>query len=146
MLKNGNFDTTSGLCPKNGLKVPSFEQSRKFPCYGKGCMNQPKFYHQPTEFISEDTLRGSFSGTYDLDADIVANGYDDVSYYEVKWEKRVGVGGWSFYHKLKTTKKYPWLMLYFRADATKGFSGGYHYDTRGMLKTVSILGVFKVYF
>ncbi|KAL0418942.1 UNVERIFIED_CONTAM: hypothetical protein Sradi_1307700 [Sesamum radiatum] len=26
-------------------------------------------------------------------------------------------------------------MLYLRADATKGYSGGYHYDTRGMLKT-----------
>ncbi|KAI4384911.1 hypothetical protein MLD38_002996 [Melastoma candidum] len=35
-------------------------------------------------------------------------------------------------------------MLYLRADATKGFSGGYHYDTRGMLKTLPESPNFKV--
>lgn len=131
MLKNGNYDTKSGLCPQNGRKIPPFDQPGKFPCFGTGCMNQPVLNHGKTQLLSDGyTMRGWFNGTYDLDA-------DGVSYYEVVWEKRVGVGGWVFKHKLKTSSKYPWLMLYLRADATKGFSGGYHYDTRGMLKTVS---------
>lgn len=100
-------------------------------------MNQPVLNHGKTQLLSDGyTMRGWFNGTYDLDADL-GKGFDGVSYYEVVWEKRVGVGGWVFKHKLKTSSKYPWLMLYLRADATKGFSGGYHYDTRGMLKTVS---------
>lgn len=99
-------------------------------------MNQPILYHQPTELINGDTLRGSFNGTYDLGAEI-GGGLSGISFYEVVWEKKVGAGSWVFSHKLKTSKKYPWLMLYLRADATKGFSGGYHYDTRGMLKIVS---------
>lgn len=136
MLKNGNYDTKSGLCPENGKKVPPFSPGR-FPCFGKGCMNQPILYHQHTQLLGSDTLRGSFNGTYDLGSDI-RGGLDGISFFEVVWEKKVGVGSWVFSHKIKTSKKYPWLMLYLRADATKGFSGGYHYDTRGMLKTVSI--------
>lgn len=136
MLKNGNYDTRSGLCPQNGKKVPPFNPGR-FPCFGPGCMNQPILFHRPTHLFRDGTMRGSFKGTYDLGADIGA-GLDGVSFYEVIWEKKVGAGSWVFKHKLKTSKKYPWLMLYLRADATKGFSGGYHYDTRGMLKSVSI--------
>ncbi|RID60897.1 hypothetical protein BRARA_E00085 [Brassica rapa] len=138
MLKNGNYDTKSGLCPQNGRKIPPFDQPGKFPCFGTGCMNQPVLNHGKTQLLSDGyTMRGWFNGTYDLDA-------DGVSYYEVVWEKRVGVGGWVFKHKLKTSSKYPWLMLYLRADATKGFSGGYHYDTRGMLKTLPESPNFKV--
>ncbi|KAK9999127.1 hypothetical protein SO802_018730 [Lithocarpus litseifolius] len=91
MLKNGNYDTQSGLCPENGKKVPPSNPG--------------------------------------------SAGLSGISFYEVVWEKKVGVGSWVFNHKLKISKKYPWLMLYLRADATKGFSGGYHYNTRGMLKT-----------
>ncbi|CAN6994156.1 hypothetical protein IGI04_017321 [Brassica rapa subsp. trilocularis] len=138
MLKNGNYDTKSGLCPQNGRKIPPFDQPGKFPCFGTGCMNQPVLNHGKTQLLSDGyTMRGWFNGTYDVDA-------DGVSYYEVVWEKRVGVGGWVFKHKLKTSSKYPWLMLYLRADATKGFSGGYHYDTRGMLKTLPESPKFKV--
>ena len=81
-------------------------------------------------------MRGGFNGTYDLGYD-PARGLDRISFFEVVWEKKIGEGSWVFSHKLKTSKKYPWLMLYIRADATHGFSGGYRYDTRGMLKTVS---------
>lgn len=144
MLKNGNYDTKSGLCPQNGRKIPPFDQPGKFPCFGTGCMNQPVLNHGKTQLLSDGyTMRGWFNGTYDLDADL-GKGFDGVSYYEVVWEKRVGVGGWVFKHKLKTSSKYPWLMLYLRADATKGFSGGYHYDTRGMLKTLPESPNFKV--
>lgn len=135
MLKNGNYDTLSGLCPENGKKVAPFKPGR-FPCFGDGCMNQPLLYHNPTNFFGKDKIRGSFNGTYDLDSDI-RNGIDGISFFEVVWEKKVGVRKWVFKHKLKTSKKYPWLMLYLRADATKGFSGGYHYETRGMMKMVS---------
>ncbi|PIA37917.1 hypothetical protein AQUCO_02900046v1 [Aquilegia coerulea] len=140
MLKNGNFDASSGLCPKNGEKVGPFVQPGNLPCFGPGCMNQPFLYHQRTNFSDVDTLRGGFSGTYDLGPDV--NGGN--SYYQVVWEKKVGVGSWVFNHKLKTSKKYPWLMLYLRADATKGFSGGYHYDTRGMMKMLPESPNFKV--
>ncbi|CAA3022227.1 Hypothetical predicted protein [Olea europaea subsp. europaea] len=128
LLKNGNYDTKSGLCPENGKKVPPFSPGR-FPCFGSGCMNQPILYHQPTSLDGKDTMKGGFNCTYELDGN---------SYFEVVWEKKFGSGSWDFAHKLRTLKKYPWLMLYLRADATKGYSGGYHYDTRGMLKTVDL--------
>ncbi|KVH94553.1 uncharacterized protein LOC112518317 [Cynara cardunculus var. scolymus] len=150
MLKNGNYDTTSALCPQNGKKVPPFPPGR-FPCFGDGCMNQPVLAHQPTSITWSRTgstntaisdlvpvMRGGFNGSYD---DFSAT---SVSYFEVTWEKSVGVGSWEFNHKLKTSHKYPWLMLYLRADATKGFSGGYHYDTRGMLNTLPESPNFKV--
>ncbi|XP_010271008.1 PREDICTED: uncharacterized protein LOC104607157 [Nelumbo nucifera] len=142
MLKNGNYDTMSGLCPENGKKVGPFKPGR-FPCFGDGCMNQPIFYHQPTDFTGTGTLRGSYNGTYELGSNFT-DGIDNISFYEVVWEKKVGIGSWVFSHKLKTSKKYPWLMLYLRADASKGFSGGYHYDTRGMLKTLPESPNFKV--
>ncbi|XVF32987.1 hypothetical protein REPUB_Repub17cG0129800 [Reevesia pubescens] len=56
-------------------------------------------------------------------------------FWMVVWEKKLGSGGWVFKHKLKTFEKYNWLMLYLRADATKRFSGRYHYETRGMMHT-----------
>ncbi|XP_071741396.1 uncharacterized protein [Rutidosis leptorrhynchoides] len=154
MLKNGNYDTTSALCPENGKKVPPFSSTR-FPCFGKGCMNQPILNHQPTTVTlsgskktaiglgsdSGPVMQGGFNGTYDLET---GSGNGSVSYYEVTWTKTVGIGSWEFNHKLKTSKKYPWLMLYLRADATKGFSGGYHYDTRGMLKKLPESPNFKV--
>ncbi|XP_027149577.1 uncharacterized protein LOC113749901 [Coffea eugenioides] len=154
MLKNGNYDTRSGLCPKNGEKVPPFI-SGQFPCFGKGCMNQPLLYHQPTAVVTSEngikTMKGGFSGTYDLVPFPPPFGIGTLgdsslnSYFEVVWEKKVGDGGsWIFRHKLRTTKFYPWLMLYLRADATKGFSGGYHYDTRGMLKILPESPNFKV--
>ncbi|XP_028770999.1 uncharacterized protein LOC114728287 [Neltuma alba] len=141
MLKNGNYDTQSGLCPENGKKVaPS--RPRRFPCFGKGCMNQPIMCHQETR-LQHGIMRGAFSGTYDLNSGC-GGGHNGLSYYEVVWEKKVNVGSWVFKHKLQTSEKYPWLMLYLRADATKGFSGGYHYDTRGMLKTLPESPNFKV--
>lgn len=139
MLKNGNFDTKSGLCPENGKKVPPFSSPGRFPCFGDGCMNQPLLHHQPTSLSTNGTMKGGFNGTYDH---LATSG--GISYFEVIWEKKVGVGSWVFSHKLKTTKLYPWLMLYLRADATKGLSGGYHYDTRGMLKTLPESPNFKV--
>ncbi|KAM7495757.1 hypothetical protein LguiA_020171 [Lonicera macranthoides] len=146
MLKNGNYDTLSGLCPENGKKGAPFKPGR-FPCFGDGCMNQPLFYHQPTTFSdSNGTMRGGFNGTYELGSAAAAGVSDGISYFEVVWEKKVGIGSWVFSHRLKTSKLYPWLMLYLRADATKGFSGGYHYDTRGMLKTLPESPNFKVRF
>ncbi|KAJ1425599.1 hypothetical protein SESBI_10949 [Sesbania bispinosa] len=142
MLKNGNYDTRSGLCPQDGKKVPPFSPGR-FPCFGQGCMNQPLLCHQQTQ-LKDGIMIGGFGGTYDLDSDCVSEHDDGLSYYEVVWEKKVNVGSWVFKHKLKTSKKYPWLMLYLRADATRGFSGGYHYDTRGMLKSPPESPNFKV--
>nr|GLL22753.1 uncharacterized protein LOC109187820 [Ipomoea trifida] len=149
MLKSGNMDTMEALCPKNGRKVLLPTPETGFPCFGKGCMNMPQIYHNYTT-IQEGKLKGSFYGTWDLDNDDIEKARTDnnssYSYYAVTWEKEVEKGGWNFHHYLKTSKKYPWLMLYLRSDATVGFSGGYHYQTRGMLKRVPKSPNFKVRF
>ncbi|CAN6333609.1 unnamed protein product [Urochloa humidicola] len=157
MLKNGNLDTTAAICPENGRPARPFPQTRRFPCPGGAgrCMNQPLVFHNRTELDADGRwLRGGIFGTYDLDAaagDLGGGG--GVSYYSVTWEKELAAsggggegegGGWAFHHKLRTSKKYPWLMLYLRSDATRGFSGGYHYDTRGMTKIVPESPDFKV--
>ncbi|KAH6826595.1 calcium/calcium/calmodulin-dependent Serine/Threonine-kinase [Perilla frutescens var. hirtella] len=145
MLKNGNYDTRSGLCPENGKKAPPFNPGR-FPCFGTGCMNQPALYHRPTALYNGGTLmRGGFNGSYDMSSNSTTN-TASTSYFEVVWEKKVGSGSWEFNHRLRTSKNYPWLMLYLRADATNGYSGGYHYDTRGMLKILPESPNFKVRF
>jgi hypothetical protein len=143
MLKSGNMDTLAAVCPNNGYKSKPFPQTHQFPCFGKGCMNMPSMYHNYTKVYSEENkkiMRGSFYGSWDLNVkqDAKLSYLNDTSYYSVTWEKEVGNGSWIFHHVLKTSSKYPWLMLYLRSDATTGFSGGYHYETRGMTKIVSI--------
>ncbi|XP_038984924.1 uncharacterized protein LOC103696954 [Phoenix dactylifera] len=144
MLKNGNLDTTAALCPKNGRPVGPFPRDpSRFPCFGDGCMNQPLVFHNYTA-LDGNTLRGRFFGSYELDADLAESSSYNISYYSVTWEKKVGEGGWAFHHVLQTSEKYPWLMLYLRSDATTGFSGGYHYPTRGMTKIIPESPKFKV--
>ncbi|KAK9706836.1 hypothetical protein RND81_07G155300 [Saponaria officinalis] len=149
MLKNGNFDTFSSKCPKNGVKVGPFGPDTRFDCFGKGCMGHPTMHHNYTDLVDgQCTLRGRFFGTWDINGDYSmsnCNGdnyfginNNSNSFYSVTWEKQVGKGSWVFRHVLRTSKKFPWLMLYLRSDAVKGFSGGYHYDTRGMIKTVNV--------
>lgn len=143
MLKSGNMDTTAAICPKNGKPSQPFPPESRFPCFGKGCMNMPKIYHDYTtlhshkHIVKHRKLKGSFHGTWDLDADIYkAETQNDTSFFSVTWHKQLGKGSWKFHHILKTSSKYPWLMLYLRSDATTGVSGGYHYETRGMSKIV----------
>ncbi|TVU18537.1 hypothetical protein EJB05_34642 [Eragrostis curvula] len=148
MLKNGNLDTTAAACPENGRPARPFPQTSRFPCPGGAgrCMNQPLVFHNRTALDADGRwLRGRVFGTYELDAAADLGGGGGASYYSVTWEKEVAAGGgWAFHHKLRTSRKYPWLMLYLRSDATRGFSGGYHYDTRGMTKIVPESPDFKV--
>lgn len=139
MLKSGNMDTYAAKCPKNGHRVGPFGPDTGFPCFGQGCMNQPFIYHDYTTLQGpkRTILKGRFYGSWDLDADLSRGLLDNISYHSVTWEKEVGKGSWVFHHVLRTSIKYPWLMLYLRSDATDGFSGGYHYPTRGMSKIVS---------
>ncbi|KAL8032397.1 hypothetical protein ABFX02_13G093400 [Erythranthe guttata] len=150
MLKSGNMDTYAAKCPKNGHKVGPFGPPDQFPCFGKGCMNQPLIYHNYTTLQGRkrNTLKGRFYGSWDLDADFSNEmmGGNNISYHSVTWEKKLGKGSWIFHHVLRTSIKYPWLMLYLRSDATTGFSGGYHYPTRGMLKIIPESPDFKVKF
>ncbi|CAN4104294.1 unnamed protein product [Withania somnifera] len=153
MLKSGNTDTTAAICPRNGIPSQPFPQESRFPCFGKGCMNMPRIYHDYTALHSHkkhpkrSKLKGGFHGTWDLDADMCkAKTQNDTSYFSVTWHKELGKGSWKFHHILKTSSKYPWLMLYFRSDATTGVSGGYHYETRGMSKIVPKSPNFKVKF
>lgn len=140
MLKSGNTDTYASRCPSNGHKTGPFPPESRFPCFGDGCMNMPLMYHNSTTVHGKKILKGSFYGTWDLNANnnvtqrvVPTNG---TSYYSVTWNKKLGNGSWVFHSILKTSKNYPWLMLYLRSDATSGFSGGYHYQTRGMMKIV----------
>lgn len=149
MLKSGNMDTEAAICPKDGTKSSPFAPEPRFPCFGEGCMNMPSIHHRYTRLVGKRNrtmhMRGGFFGTWDLDADMATAGVkENVSYYSITWEKSVGKGGWVFKHVLKTSPKYPWLMLYLRSDATRGFSGGYHYQTRGMTKIVSFLVFFSL--
>ncbi|KAG6696202.1 hypothetical protein I3842_09G136200 [Carya illinoinensis] len=148
MLKSGNMDTFAGRCPKNGHKVGPFGPDNIFPCFGKGCMNQPMIHHDYTTLQGADrtTLRGRFYGSWDLDANLSNDLVGNISYYSVTWEKELGEGSWVFHHLLRTSTKYPWLMLYFRSDATFGLSGGYHYPTRGMTKIIPESPNFRVRF
>ncbi|XP_051133780.1 uncharacterized protein LOC127253306 [Andrographis paniculata] len=149
MLKSGNMDTRANRCPKNGFKFTPYGPDRKFPCFGKGCMNQPLIYHNFTTLQGPNNtlLKGRFFGSWDLDADLTKGLQEtNASYHSVTWEKELGQGSWTFHHVLRTSLKYPWLMLYLRADATDGFSGGYHYPTRGMLKIIPESPDFKVRF
>lgn len=138
MLKNGNFDTKTALCPENGKNVNPIVTDRKFPCFGEGCMNQPLVYHNQSSISSDGNssyLTGSFYGTYDIHTNLSEN-MEKGSYFSVTWKKNVKTGSWVFSNKLITSSKYPWLMLYLRSDATKGYNGGYHYDGRGIMKKV----------
>ncbi|KAK4259537.1 hypothetical protein QN277_005859 [Acacia crassicarpa] len=150
MLKNGNMDTLAAKCPKNGFKVGPFANDGNFPCFGTGCMNQPLIHHDYTklEGPNRTLLKGRFYGSWDLDADLSLGGSlgQNKSYYSVTWQKEIGKGSWTLHHVLRTTVKYPWLMLYLRSDATSGFSGGYHYPTRGMSKIIPESPNFKVRF
>ncbi|KAM3683386.1 hypothetical protein ACB098_12G143500 [Castanea mollissima] len=151
MLKSGNTDTTAAICPMNGMKAKPFPPEPRFPCFGKGCMNMPLMDHNYTKSIKGENgntrLRGSFYGSWDLDANLTeAVTKNDTSYYSVTWEKEFRKGSWVFHHLLKTSSKYPWLMIYLRSDATTGFSGGYHYQTRGMSKIIPKSPNFKVRF
>lgn len=145
MLKNGNMDTLEGKCPKNGFKVGPFVGDGAFPCFGKGCMNQPLIYHDYTKLggPKRTMMKGRFYGSWDLEGDLrvelgsLLGQNKNESYYSVTWKKEIGKGSWVFHHVLRTSIKYPWLMLYLRSDATTGFSGGYHYPSRGMSKIVS---------
>ncbi|QHO04406.1 hypothetical protein HN51_060888 [Arachis hypogaea] len=148
MLKNGNMDTLAAKCPRNGQRAAPFLPDGSFPCFGIGCMNQPLIYHEYTTLQGPNRtmLKGRFFGSWDLDADLSSGLVQNRSYYSVTWEKEISKGSWIFHHTLRTSKKYPWLMLYLRSDATTGFSGGYHYPSRGMFKIIPESPNFKVRF
>ncbi|KAM1734701.1 hypothetical protein ACFX11_020139 [Malus domestica] len=147
MLKNGNFDKNTTLCPENGKHLSKIVTDRNFPCFGEGCMNQPLVYHNYSRLVSDGyqklSVTGGFYGTYDLDADLT-KGIGKNSYFSVSWQKNLSTGSWIFSQRLTTSSKYPWLMLYLRADATKGYNGGYHYDGRGVMRKLPVSPHFKV--
>lgn len=116
MLKSGNMDTLAAICPNNGFKSKPFPQTHQFPCFGKGCMNMPSMYHNYTKvynYNENKIMRGSFYGSWDLNLDEASLGHvNDTSYYSLTWEKEVGIGSWNFHHVLKTSSKYPWLVIF----------------------------------
>lgn len=81
------------------------------------------------------TLSGSFYGAYDLDDVLLkSQAISPISsYFLVDWSKDPQSGSWLFHHVLRVNHKYPWLMLYLRADATHGLSavGDSWHDDQG---------------
>ncbi|KAH9569470.1 hypothetical protein CY35_03G135400 [Sphagnum magellanicum] len=158
MLKNGNFDEASGLCKSFATKPMKFfnprtsavQGSSGFPCFGSGCMNQPLVYHNWSSgsgngvLNSQSSLTGSFYGTYDLHVESPSSLTSNASYFSVSWKKNTTSQSWIFHHILKASPNYPWLMLYLRADTTSGISGGYPWDTRGMMQQVPVSPNFTV--
>ncbi|KAJ7541420.1 hypothetical protein O6H91_10G058800 [Diphasiastrum complanatum] len=163
MLKNGNFDVKSGLCPATSSSIQkpkpltTLANLASFPCFGSGCMNQPAVLHswsspqwrcEPTPdgnctFTQPQVLRGGFAGTYDINP-ILNISYQNRSFFSVEWQKNSTTGSWIFSHTLKVSQTYPWLMLYLRADATSGVSGGYPWDGRGMMAMIPKSPDFRV--
>lgn len=92
MLKNGNFDKNTTLCPENGKIVSKIVTDRNFPCFGDGCMNQPLVYHKhlrlELDAKRDVSLSGEFYGTYDLDADL-SKGVGNNSFFSVTWRKNM---------------------------------------------------------
>ncbi|KAI5063284.1 hypothetical protein GOP47_0021831 [Adiantum capillus-veneris] len=144
-------DTKDGAQKQHHIPQQHLTASKKssFPCFGRGCMNHPRIFHNHStveglknancsdagcELENAPSLSGSFYGTYDLDDGLVNQSISaDSSYFQVDWSKDPQSGTWLFHHVLRVNHKYPWLMLYLRADATQGFSGGYPWETRGMM-------------
>ncbi|MCO5553917.1 hypothetical protein L7F22_007443 [Adiantum nelumboides] len=128
---------------------PLTASKNSFPCFGPGCMNHPRIFHNASTIQSlklancsdagckletVPSLSGSFYGTYDLDDELANQSISaNSSYFQVDWSKDPQSGSWLFHHVLRVNHKYPWLMLYLRADATQGLSGGYPWETRGMM-------------
>ncbi|CAK9165954.1 unnamed protein product [Ilex paraguariensis] len=110
-------------------------------------MNQPLVYHNRSRVVSFGdqmvSLSGGFYGTYDLDTNL-STGVGQNSFFSVSWRKNLSTGSWIISNRLTTSSKYPWLMLYLRADSTKGFNGGYHYGGRGIMRKVPESPNFKV--
>ncbi|XVF25599.1 hypothetical protein REPUB_Repub13aG0225800 [Reevesia pubescens] len=118
-------------CNEVGEKVPHVGSLRAAECFD--------IYKASQSQEVGPLLRGRFYGSWDLDADLSKGLMAYISYYSITWEKEIGMGSWIFHHVLRTSTKYPWLMLYLRSDATYGLSGGYYYPTRGMSEIVSLL-------
>ncbi|XP_051123525.1 uncharacterized protein LOC127246296 [Andrographis paniculata] len=153
MLKNGNFDKNTTLCPENGKKVAKIVTDRTFPCFGHGCMNQPLVYHNQSKIVSYNndsnnivSLAGGFYGTYDIDDTNLTpyGGGGNKSFFSASWHKNPLTNSWIISQKLTTSSKYPWLMLYLRSDAANGYNGGYHYDGRGIMRKLPESPNFKV--
>ncbi|CAM6055566.1 unnamed protein product [Sphagnum tenellum] len=106
------------------------------PC----CTNQPLVYHNWSSggesgvLNSQSSLTGSFYGTYDLHVESPLSLTSNASYFSVSWKKNKTSQSWIFHHILKASPNYPWLMLYLRADTMSGVSGGYPWDTLGMMQ------------
>lgn len=92
-------------------------------------MNQPAVVHEWSR-PGPRGFRGAFKGTY-------GNG----SFFSVAWAPTAG--GYAYTCSVATAERYPWLMLYFGADAARGLKGGVFYDGRGMLDLSSSAAIVR---
>ena len=148
MLKNGNYIASSNLCGPPYPPQPhnQFGETRTLK-FNELPMNQPLVLHSYTNNESN----GYFEGTWDLNAskDLI-NPTSNLSYFKFQWryDEATGkgtahchdilhlycIGDPVFKNTIKTSKYYPWLMLYTGVDVGKGEKGGVQYIGRGMMK------------
>jgi len=95
------------------------------------------FGKMPSKGVNPDE---AVARCYDLDVDLKL-GIKNISYYSIEWEKNNKTGSWVFQFSpyIENFTEVSMVdvhccMMYPRADATRGYSGGYHYETRGMMK------------
>ncbi|KAJ0025863.1 hypothetical protein Pint_07480 [Pistacia integerrima] len=134
-------DLGNGL--KCGLLHKVSEPDNRLKSGDKFPVADYKSYTDPDLFGRGKGTISCFSITYDLDGDF-SKGMGNNSFFSVSWKRSLSTRKWIFSHRLTTSAKYPWLMLYLRADATKGFNGGYHYNGRGIMSKLPESPNFKV--
>ena len=130
MLKNGNYISSSNLCQcpyppqASSISHKSSLKANNLP------MNQPLVIHKYTDL----SYNGYFEGTWDLNAskDLI-NPNSNISYFKFEWGVAEN-GDPVLRNTIKTSKNYPWLMLYTGVDVAYGEKGGVQYIGRGMMK------------
>ena len=124
MLKNGNYLTASNLCECPYPPSPSL-------MFNNLAMNQPRVLHQYTDNASH----GALYGTWDINASVDKITPDgNLSFFRTEWAMDAVGGQPVLRNTIKTSRDYPWLMLYVGVDVAHGEKGGVQYDGRGMMR------------
>eukprot|EP01084_Bolivina_argentea_P155356 270733_1 len=128
MLKSGNYISSSKLC---GPPYPPSPPSSQHITFNELPMNQPIVLHNYTNSKSH----GLFEGTWDINSSrSLINVNSNISYFKLEWMYKTETETPVLRNTIKTSKYYPWLMLYTGLDVGYGEKGGVQYIGRGMMK------------
>jgi hypothetical protein len=126
-------NASAGICPKSG------GNNRTAPRLGFNAlpMNQAKVMHEWTDALS---LRGRFNWTYELELplDVPFEEFpSNASFFEWEWwyDKDKGKGFTRLYTRI--SNQYPWIAVYFGADAGRGVKANEACERNNAVSTVS---------